>query len=456
ISSIIFLNDAEDPLGAPTRRISFIARDQQESGPVYHIFVSYPGNTAPVADDVEDPNCIELDEDTPHIINLSASDADGDNLNFIIVTPPSHGTLTGSGPEFTYTPDQDYFGPDSFTFKVNDGTDDSNIAEVCLNVLPVNDPPVAVDDTATTTTNVAITFNITDNDFDVDGNIEPSTVDLDPSSPGQQKTFTVEAEGIYEVDNAGNLTFTPAFNYQGVASAIFYTVEDNDGAVSNQASIIVTVNLGQLRPVAVDDVADTQLNTPITFNITDNDFDPDGQIEPSTVDLDPSIAGEQKTYAVTGEGNFSVDNSGNVSFTPAADFTGTVVIIYTLKDNDGLLSNEATISVNVVDPASANTAPLAEDLELEVQQNTPKDFSLAASDADDDPLTFIIVTNPANGTLSGTGPAFTYTPNTDYLGADEFTYKVNDGTEDSNVATVSITVIQDTSAPENRAPRIAP
>jgi sugar lactone lactonase YvrE len=81
-------------------------------------------------------------EDTPQVITLTGSDVDGDPLIFIIVTPPEHGGLTGSGPARTYTPATDYNGPDSFTFKANDGTVDSAPATVSLNIAAVNDAPV--------------------------------------------------------------------------------------------------------------------------------------------------------------------------------------------------------------------------------------------------------------------------------------------------------------------------
>ncbi|MBI3852449.1 MAG: cadherin-like domain-containing protein [Verrucomicrobia bacterium] len=95
-------------------------------------------NHAPVANS----QSISLNEDTPKAITLAASDADGDPLTYT-TTPPAHGTLSGTAPNLTYTPHTNYFGPDSFTFKVNDGHVDSGEATVSLKVNPVNDAPVA-------------------------------------------------------------------------------------------------------------------------------------------------------------------------------------------------------------------------------------------------------------------------------------------------------------------------
>jgi len=102
-----------------------------------------------------------------------------------------------------------------------------------------------------------------------------------------------------------------------------------------------------------------------------------------------------------------------------------------------------------LDGSSFNTAwhtfntwsqPAATDASLTVQEDTPTELTLNASDADGDPLTYTILGQPANGTVTGSGPTVTYMPAPGYAGPDSFTFKVNDGVIDSRVATVSITV----------------
>src|SRR5206468_3455238 len=80
-------------------------------------------------------------------------------------------------------------------------------------------------------------------------------------------------------------------------------------------------------------------------------------------------------------------------------------------------------------------------------EDTAKAITLSASDVEGSPLTYAIVAAPAHGALSGTAPALTYTPAANYNGADSFTFKANDGALDSNVATVSITVVAVNDAP---------
>lgn len=94
----------------------------------------------------------------------------------------------------------------------------------------------------------------------------------------------------------------------------------------------------------------------------------------------------------------------------------------------------------VLRPTMPNVLPVANNQSVTTSKNTAIAITLTASDANSDPLTWTIVSNPLHGALSGSGPNRIYTPTTNYVGSDSFTFKVNDGTGDSNVATISITV----------------
>src|SRR5438093_12568935 len=96
-------------------------------------------NDAPVAN----AQSVTTAEDTARAITLTASDVEGDALTYSIVSGPSHGALSGTAPNVTYTPAANYNGADSFTFKANDGVIDSAEATVSITVTAVNDAPVA-------------------------------------------------------------------------------------------------------------------------------------------------------------------------------------------------------------------------------------------------------------------------------------------------------------------------
>jgi hypothetical protein len=98
---------------------------------------AHPLNQPPTAA----PSSVATKRNTPVNVPLAAADPDGDPLTYVIVTPPSRGTLSGTGASRTYLPAQDYVGPDSFTFKANDGVLDSNTAAVTITVSGIVPPP---------------------------------------------------------------------------------------------------------------------------------------------------------------------------------------------------------------------------------------------------------------------------------------------------------------------------
>lgn len=178
-------------------------------------------NNSPVANN----QSAVINEDAAVTIILTATDADNDALAYSIVDSPSNGILSGIAPNVTYTPNENYNGPDSFTFKVNDGTVDSNIATVNITINPVNDAPIAEDQLVTTNedTNINITLTATDPD---DGTLAYSIVE----SP---------SHGIL-IGTLPNITYTPADGYEGVDS---FTFKTNDGTTdSNIAVVNITVN----------------------------------------------------------------------------------------------------------------------------------------------------------------------------------------------------------------------
>src|SRR5690606_24728698 len=156
---------------------------------------------------------------------LSASDVDGDSLMYIIVNQPAHGDLTGSGATRTYTPDADYFGPDSFTFKVNDGEADSNTATVDITVTAVNDVPVADDKNAVAEEDGSVGITLSGSDVE-----------------GSSLTYTVvdaPDHGDVTGGSGPNRTYTPDPNYHGSDS---FTYRVNDGeANSGVATVSITV-----------------------------------------------------------------------------------------------------------------------------------------------------------------------------------------------------------------------
>jgi hypothetical protein len=188
-----------------------------------------PVNDAPVANG---QTSVSTSEDVAKTITLSASDVDGDALSYFIASAPLHGTLTGVAPNLTYTPAANYNGPDSFTFRANDGSADSNVAVVSMTVVPVNDSPAAANDSAATNQGAPVTISVLSNDSDIDGDALSVT------------SATAPAHGSVTV-NADNTTITyrPAAGFSG-SDSFSYTVSDGNGG-SATATVAVTVRAVQ-------------------------------------------------------------------------------------------------------------------------------------------------------------------------------------------------------------------
>ncbi len=180
-----------------------------------------PVNSSPVAS----AQSANTAEDTPKGITLAAADANLDALTYAIVTLPTHGFISGTGSNVTYTPAANYNGADSFTFKANDGTTDSAVATVTITVTAVNDLPVAVAQNVSTAEGIAKAITLVGTDGEA-GALNYSIV-------------TQPANGVLS-GTTPNVTYTPAANYNGVDS---FTFKVNDGTIDSavaQVSITVT------------------------------------------------------------------------------------------------------------------------------------------------------------------------------------------------------------------------
>ena len=153
-----------------------------------------------------------------------------------------------------------------------------------------------------------------------------------------------------------------------------------------------------------------------------------------------SLAAGEAEQAV---GDLAVGASAEVtwSVTAANQATATDLEIGVSAVGTGITAVSTTRTVSIPAACSTeNTPPVAADQSLSTAVDTPLGVTLAATDAEDDPLTFAVVDDPTNGVLSGTAPDLTYTPNAGFTGTDSFTFTANDGTADSNVATVTVQV----------------
>jgi VCBS repeat-containing protein len=367
---------------------------------------------------VASPNSYTKNEDA--VLTVAApgllgndKDGDGDPLSAVLVSGPSHGTLSlNPDGSFVYTPVPNYNGPDGFTYRASDGTLQSADAAVTITVKSVNDAPVAVGESYSVDEDGLLTIGapgVLANDTDVDS---PVLTTVRVSSPAHG-TLTLNADGSF--------TYRPAANYRGPDS---FTYRARDGSTnSNVATVSLTVVSVNDAPVAASQAK--SLNEDATRAITLAATDADGDA------LTYSIVTPPAHGVLTG-------TAPNVTYVPQANYNGPDSFTFVARDAS-LTSNVATVSLTVT---PVNDAPVAQAAAYSTPRNTRFSRQLVASDVDGNPLTYTVTTLPTKGTVvvnPATG-AFTYTPGAGKTGADSFRFRVNDGTTNSNIAVISISI----------------
>jgi PKD repeat protein len=352
-------------------------------------------NDAPVANDVT----ASMNENKiaglyqPVTITLDVTDVEGDDLTYSIVGTPSNGTLGSiSDNQIIYTPSQDYNGEDTFTYKANDGTADSNTATVTVTINAVNDAPVTENQTASTDEDTAVEITLTATDVENDN-----------------LTFTIVSDvsnGTTSLSGA-TVTYTPTANFNGTDT---FTFKANDGTDdSNTSTVTITVTSVEDSPTTNDITASTDEDAAVDITLDGSDGD-----------------GDSLTYSVVNTNNGSVTISGAIAvYTPNANYNGTDTFTYKANDGDEE-SNTSTITVTV---NAVNDAPTIQDMEeIEGVEDTDLTITPSGEDIDGDNLSFYVVDQPTQGTMTENGATLIYTPNADFYGADSLTYKAYDGT----------------------------
>jgi hypothetical protein len=357
-------------------------------------------NDAPVAGS----QAVAAVEDTAKAITLNGYDAEGSALTYTVVRPPTRGTLSGTLPNLVYTPSTNANGADNFTFKVSDGTLQSGVATVTIVVAAVSDLPVVSGQSVTTDEDAPVAITLGGSDAD-----------------GDTLTYTVVAGPTKGelTGTAPNLVYVPNSDVSGTDS---FTYKVNDGtADSGLATVSITVASVNDAPVAGTLSVKTDEDT--TAMITLTGFDPEGAT------LTYSVVRQPANGVVSGEG-------ASLEYVPNPDFNGTDSFTY--KVSDGALDSSAvTVAITV---ASTPDGPVALTQTVKAVQGNSAAVTLKAYDGDKDTLTYTLVSQPTQGTLSGTAPDLVYKANADAKGTDSITFRVNDGTSDSGLATVLIVI----------------
>ncbi|WP_322978515.1 retention module-containing protein [Pseudomonas sp. C11] len=405
---------------------SFIVTVKDGNGGVVDAVVRItvdPVNDAPTAN----PASLTTNEDTPINGKVDAQDIDNDTLSYRIASGngPQNGTLTlYTDGSYTYRPNKDYNGSDSFTITISDGKGGVTTSLISIDVLPINDAPITADQTKET-----------DEDHSVSGQIVARDVE------GDTLTYTI-ASGVDHGSlllntTNGEYTYTPNKDYNG-SDSFTIRVYDGKGAYTD-AVVNVTINPVNDAPVSGPSSISTNEDTPI-----------DGRVTARDVDSDPL------TYSIANgdgpqHGSVTLKADGTYTYEPAKDFNGSDSFTVTIDDGKG----GTTTSVVNITVKPINDAPVTADQSKETDEDQSVSGKIVASDVDGDTLTYVIQAGVDHGSLllNTTNGEYTYTPNKDFNGTDTFTIRVYDpklGYADS-VVNIKVNPINDApvSGPSN-------
>jgi hypothetical protein len=372
--------------------------------------------------------------------SITCSDVDNDVCSYTEYSPGYDGAsvfeisgtsiILSSGQTLDYDTKSSY----SYSVLVEDGYGGDIYEDFTIIVTNINQAPSDINPNS---------LNINENS---PINSEVGTLTVTDSDSGDSHTFTeltggtgesyfnISSSGVVEVEENSIL------NYESGTTSYTYEVRVTDSG-SLTYNEIITINVLDVNeaPVTFEDSysmdQDTTLNIIESEGVLANDTDPDSDTLTATLVNNVS------------SGSLSLASDGSFTYTPVIGFTGAVEFNYSAGDGGiSSLPENVTITVNAV----SNNAPVASVDSGSVNEDTTLSDTLTAADIDGDSLTFSIVSQPSNGvatiTNSATG-AFNYVPGANYNGVDSFTFKANDGTDDSNTATFSITINSVNDAP---------
>ncbi|MBL8144441.1 MAG: tandem-95 repeat protein [Acidobacteria bacterium] len=365
------------------------------------------------------------DEDTVLLATAGvlANDVDPDSpLTAVLVTPPAHGTLAlNPDGTFTYTPDADWNGTDTFIYEPRDDLQAGSSVVATVVVAAVNDTPVAVADTVAATEDTPLQVaapGVLDNDVDADG--DPLLAILTEGA----------SHGTVQLKYDGSFVYTPSPDYSGPDT---FSYKPNDATRSGEP-VVVAISVAAVNdaPETLDDVFGITEDTLLTVaapGVLRNDVDVDS----------PTLVAS--LVSTTSHGTLTFNADGSFTYMPDQYWNGTDVFTYRTSDGENT-SALMTVEV-VVDPV--NNPPTGDSDGYVTAEDTPLVVAapgvlLNDRDVDGDALTAVLVRAPSHGTLDLVGGGFTYTPAANYSGRDRFVYAPSDGVVTASPVIVNLLV----------------
>ncbi|MBM4093947.1 MAG: tandem-95 repeat protein, partial [Planctomycetes bacterium] len=376
-----------------------------------------------------------VDEDS---INTSLNVLGNDDLtaasgNALItaVGVPSHGgtvTIAADGKSVLYRPLGDFFGVETFTYRVSDDTGFAE-ATVTVQVAPINDPPTAVNDEFTVPEDSQnFSLDVLSNDLIAPDTGETLSV-ISVGTPSHGGTVTIPAE-------KNRILYTPASNFSGVET-FTYTISDGKGGTS-QATVTIHITEANDPPAARDDLFHVDEDS--SANVLDPLANDSTLGDPGETLTIIAVSTPEKNGTVT-----IADDGLTLRYTPALNFFGIDRFTYTISDGRGGTA-QAAIAVNV---RAVNDPPKANNDTFTVSKGSiaQKLDVLANDSSEPDAAEILTITQVGATSAGGTvaiaadGLSVNYTPAAGYTGTDTFTYTIRDPGGATAQATATVTVL---------------
>ncbi|MBT5415686.1 MAG: tandem-95 repeat protein, partial [Rhodospirillaceae bacterium] len=361
-------------------------------------------------------------EDTPVTIaaaDVLANDTDieGQALSLLAVGDATSGSVSlDANGDILFTPEADYSGTAAFVYTVADSGGATATATVVVSISGTPDAPIVSESVQLTTAEdepLSITRDA----------LLANAVDADGDVLSVLNSTVTGGSGSLEADGLGGWRYTPPADWSG-SVRIDYQVSDGTTAVA--AAALLTVTPQNDAPVAVSDLVATNEDTVVSISAS------------ALLANDSDVEGDSLAVVSVGDalgGSVTLGDSGEVIFTPVADFHGTGQFAYLVSD--GQTSTAGTVIVEV---AAVNDAPVTAGQTFITDIGVSLSANLSASDADGDSLNFALNSSTAHGSLNlASDGGFLYQPTAGYFGDDSFSYMVDDGFA-SAVAIVSLTI----------------
>lgn len=416
---------------------TYVVNDPQGGSEIGTVSITVrPVNDAPTANN----DSFQVAEDA--ILSVSAnngllsndSDIDGDSLSTSVSRLPDNGTLSlDQDGSFSYQPNAQFFGTDSFSYQLDDGNGATDTATVTIAVAAVNDLPVAANDTYQV--NEDNVLSVTDPTQGVLAN------DSDADLPGEQRfsglTTTLLSQpgnGTVSLQSNGTFTYTPAPDFFG-SDSFSYQVADSEGETAT-ATVLIEVLSQPESPIAEDDFYSINEDEPLLVDAASG-----------VLTNDDNITGNQVSVTVlsgTQSGDLNLNGDGSFSYTPDENFNGTDAFSYQLAFADG--TSQATVTIEVV---AVNDAPVVNDDTATTDENTPVTITPLENDSDPDGDTLSVIINSVssgNAVVSAETDII-FTPETDFDGEVSINYSASDSLGGITQGTIIITVLPSNAPP---------